>query len=211
MSPAVIKILNHKGEAAGELAWTADFDKVVIKPTVVHQVVVAYAANHRQGSAHTKNRSEVAGGGKKPWKQKGTGRARHGSIRSPIWVGGGVVFGPRNTRNYGQRLPDKLKSLATAMVIKDYFATGRVTVLADWPTDSKTKVFSQLARDLKLTSRRPYLALLTDQEKTIRRGLQNLPNFEIMGTKQFNVYDGLSYRHWVMSRPAAEELLKRVK
>lgn len=205
-----VTIFDQQGNKVSQLTWPAKLKQLIIKPTVVHQVVTAYAANRRQATAHTKNRSEVAGGGKKPWRQKGTGRARHGSIRSPLWVGGGVVFGPRKNRNYTHRLPDKLKSQATAMVIKDYFTTGHITVIDKWPTADKTKAFARLLSALKLTSAAPYLVLLTQQEKPARRGLCNLAAVEIMGTKQFNPYDGLRYRHWLLSAAAAQELLSRL-
>ncbi|MBI5733690.1 MAG: 50S ribosomal protein L4 [Candidatus Kerfeldbacteria bacterium] len=211
MPPVATKILNQQGVAVGELAWPAGLTKLVIKPVVVHQVAMAYAANRRQGTAHTKDRSEVAGGGKKPWKQKGTGRARHGSIRSPLWVGGGVTFGPRKERNYSQRLPEKLKQQATAMVIKDYLVDNRLTVVEAWPAGTKTKVLAEFFKTLKLTSAKPYLVLLTDEEKTLSRGLRNLANVVLMGVKQFNLYDGLRHRHWVLSQAAARQLLIKVK
>lgn len=211
MSLSASKILDQQGAAAGELAWPGALAKLAIKPAVVHQAVVAYMANRRRGTAHTKDRSEVAGGGKKPWKQKGTGRARHGSIRSPLWIGGGVTFGPRKDRNYTKRLPEKLKQQATAMVIKDYLTGGRVTIVAAWPETVKTKGMAEFFKTLKLTSPRGYLALLSDQEKSARRALQNLAPVTLMGVKQFNIYDGLSHRHWILSATAAKELFVKIK
>ncbi|MFZ5390691.1 MAG: 50S ribosomal protein L4 [Patescibacteria group bacterium] len=204
-----VSVLDNKGKTAGEIVLPKELEAIVIKPQVVHQVAVAYQANRRSDTAHTKNRSEVRGGGKKPWKQKGTGRARHGSIRSPLWVGGGVVFGPRNERDHSQSLPTKLKAVATAMVVKDYLASQKVTIVKDWPKADKTKVYAAFIKDLSLPKRKN-LFLLSDKEKDLRRGFNNIPNLNLMSVRQFNVYDGLKMPHWVISETALQELLARV-
>ncbi|MDP3986564.1 MAG: 50S ribosomal protein L4 [Candidatus Veblenbacteria bacterium] len=204
-----ITVVNAQGEAVRELALPEAVRTRSLKSGLVHQVVVAYAANRRAGTAHTKTRDEVAGGGRKPWRQKGTGRARHGSIRSPLWVGGGVVFGPRSTRNYTQRLPRELKNQARAMVVGDYLASAKVTVVNELPQADKTKVFATLFKDLKLSGRRT-LVLLTSSEQSLRRGLMNLPKVEVMGVREFNAYDGLRYPRWLVSQAGAAELIKFV-
>ncbi len=204
-----IKILNNQGQEVKDFSLPDQLLKLPIKPQLVHQVVVAYAANARAGTAHTKNRAEVSGGGKKPWRQKGTGRARHGSIRSPLWVGGGVVFGPRNTRNYKQRLPQQLKNQAKKMVVADYFTTGRVVVIEEFPQADKTKIFAELMRILKINNRR-VLVLLTEKEKYLHRAMRNLAGVEIMAIRELNAYDGLRYPKWLVSVAGASELIKQI-
>lgn len=200
-------------DQAGKAARETDLPEAVVaravKPAVVHQVVVAYAAGQRAGTAHTKTRAEVAGGGKKPWKQKGTGRARAGSIRSPLWVGGGVVHGPRQTRNWQQRLPESLKRSALAMVVADYLTSGRVTVLESWPSEQKTKVFAKLFRELGLKG--SVLVLLLDSERAARQGMQNLARVDVQGLRQLNPYDGLQRSRWVVSAEGLQKLVALVR
>lgn len=134
-----VKVLDTKGIEAGsyelpkevfELPWNAD---------LVHQVVLGMAANARQGNAHAKDRSEVRGGGRKPWRQKGTGRARHGSTRSPIWIGGGVTHGPRNERDYEQKINKKMKRKALYTILSQKVRDGEVVLLKELPKEKKTK------------------------------------------------------------------------
>ena len=114
-----IKVYTQDGKETKELALNPAVFGVAVKESVVHQVMVAQMANSRVAIAHTKTRAEVRGGGRKPWKQKGTGRARHGSTRSPIWVGGGVTFGPRSDRNFSQKVNKKMKTKALFMCLSD--------------------------------------------------------------------------------------------
>lgn len=204
MSTTKISIYDVSAKPVREAELPPAVTAVRVRPALIHQVVLAYGANRRAGTAHTKTRDEVRGGGKKPWKQKGTGRARHGSIRSPLWVGGGVVHGPRSTRNWQQRLPDQLKQGALAMVVADYLTSDRVTVLDHFPEETKTKVFAKLFRDLKLG--RSVLVLLTDSERAARQGISNLPHASVQGLRQLNTYDGLKHSHWVVSAAGLEQL-----
>ena len=204
-----LDVVNVKGEAVKNFVLPAALLEQKIKPGLIHQVVVAYAANRRAGTAHTKTRGEVSGGGRKPWRQKGTGRARHGSTRSPIWKGGGVVFGPRRDRRYAQSLSSELKNQARAMVVADYFTSHKVMVVNEMPLTEKTKVFAQLLRDLKIDGRRT-LVLLTKAEQPQRRALLNLPEVEVMAVREFNAYDGLRYPRWLVSEAGAAELIKLV-
>lgn len=201
--------MNQQGEAIKEFKLPEVLLNQVIKPTVVHQVAVGYAANARAGTAHTKTRGEVSGGGKKPWRQKGTGRARHGSIRSPLWVGGGVTFGPRSTKNFSHNLTKELKNQAKAMVVADYFLGGKVTLIETLPNSQKTKDFAKLLSSLKLKNRRT-LILLTKDEQPLRRGLNNLPEVTVMAVREFNAYAGLRYPRWLMSEAGANELVKMI-
>lgn len=209
MSAQIVKVVNTSGQPVRELELPKAVVEYTIKPVVVHQVVVGQAAGRRAGTAHTKTRAEVSGGGKKPWKQKGTGRARHGSIRSPIWVGGGVVHGPRSNRNYTQATPQLLRRKALAMVVADYLKAGRVAVVESFPAGGKTKPFAQLFRALGADQRR--LVLLTDAEKTARQGLRNLSDVSVMGVRQLNPADGLRSPAWLVSEQGFQELLKFVR
>ena len=122
------------------------FDGTVNMP-VMHQAVKAFLANQRQGNASTKTRGLVTGGNQKPWKQKGTGRARQGSTRAPHWVGGGTVFGPTNDRNYEQKVPRKVRQLGLAMALADRQETGKLLAVDGFDLDGKTKGFLKWASD----------------------------------------------------------------
>ncbi len=204
-----VKIMNNQGEAVKDFSLPAALTKLVIKPSVIHQVVVAYAANARAGTAHTKTRNEVSGGGKKPWRQKGTGRARHGSIRSPIWVGGGVVFGPRASKNYQQKLSSELKQQAKAMVVADYLSNSKVFVVDAWPQTTKTKELAALLKSLKIYNRRT-LILLTKAEQPLRRAIINIKNTKVMAVNELNTYDGLRWPRWLISEAGLNELIKLI-
>lgn len=209
MSELNLPILNNKRETTGQVEIPKALATLVVKPALVHQVIVSHMANARAGTAHTKTRDEVRGGGRKPWKQKGTGRARQGSIRSPQWIGGGVVHGPRNERNYTQRTPEKLKALAKGMVVKDYLERGLINVVAAWPETTKTKDMMTFVKNVLPNAKKlKALVLLTETEKTTRRALKNIPGLEIMSVKSINAYDGLCYPKWLMSEAAVKEVLK---
>src|SRR3989339_1166329 len=124
-----VKVYNLEGKEVREEELEQSFFDIVVKPEVVQQAVEAQLANSRQVLAHTKGRGEVRGGGKKPWKQKGTGRARHGSIRSPLWKGGGVTFGPLKTRNFKQKINKKMKKKALLMMLANKANSGDVAVV----------------------------------------------------------------------------------
>jgi len=145
-----IKVYNQEAKTAGEMELSPKVFGVKVNEALVHQAVVTQMANERKVIAHTKTRSEVRGGGKKPWAQKGTGRARHGSSRSPIWKGGGVTFGPRNDRNFKMRINKKMKQGAMFMVLSDKLASNRLVVLDKFSiTDFKTKFFNQILTNLE--------------------------------------------------------------
>lgn len=207
MSEAVtIPVLNEQGEVVRQVEVPAAVTARAVKPTVVHQTVVAQAANRRRATAHTKTRAEVSGGGIKPWRQKGTGRARHGSIRSPLWVGGGVVFGPRSDRNYGHRLPQQVKRAALRMVVTDYAASGRIVAVEAFPQSTKTKSMVAWLKTLKFSPQERVLVLLSDSERAAARALKNVPQVELMAVRQLNPYDGLRATKWLVSAATLPDL-----
>ncbi|MDD5071998.1 MAG: 50S ribosomal protein L4 [Patescibacteria group bacterium] len=143
--PIKINIYNQKAEVVGEMDLSDKVFGVPANKGLVHQAVVAQMANNRQVLAHTKDRSEVRGGGRKPWRQKGTGRARAGSSRSPIWTGGGVTFGPRKDRNFSKNINKKMRKKAILMVLSDKVANGNFLVMDKLEIDEyKTKVFNKI-------------------------------------------------------------------
>ncbi|MFH1564422.1 MAG: 50S ribosomal protein L4 [bacterium] len=129
------KVYNINGEVVEDIELNPNIFDIELNIGLVHQAAEAQLANARQILAHTKDRGEVRGGGKKPWKQKGTGRARHGSIRSPLWVGGGVTFGPRNTRNFTKQINKKMKKKALFMCLSDKAKSGWIILLKDLDID----------------------------------------------------------------------------
>lgn len=148
--PIKINIYNQKAEAVGEMELADRIFGVPANQNLVHQAVVAQMANSRQVLAHTKDRSEVRGGGKKPWRQKGTGRARAGSSRSPIWKGGGVTFGPRKERNFSKKINKKMRQKAILMALSDKVASNNLLVLDKLEMDNyKTKVFNKILEGLE--------------------------------------------------------------
>lgn len=144
------QVYNQTGEKVKQLELNPAVFGIKAKEAVIHQVVVAQMANARKPIAHTKLKSEVQGGGKKPWRQKGTGRARHGSTRSPLWVGGGVTFGPRNTVNFKQKVNKKMKTKALFMCLTDKLASRQLILLDQLQlTQSKTKEMITVIKNLK--------------------------------------------------------------
>ena len=143
-------IYNQKGEKVSEIKLPETVFGLPWNANLVHQAAVSMMSNKRDPIAHTKGRGEVAGGGRKPWRQKGLGRARHGSIRSPIWVGGGVTFGPRNIRNFSQKINKKMKTKALFMCLSDKVANNLLTVLDDVKIETgKTKEIVGVIKNLK--------------------------------------------------------------
>ena len=169
---------------------------------VMHQVVTAQLAAARSGTASTKTRSEVRGGGRKPWRQKGLGRARHGSIRSPQWVGGGVVFGP-HPRDYSQRTPKKMKKLALRGALSARAAEGGIKVVEtlDW-SEPKTKTASGLLS--AIGADRKALIVLGPTDRVAERSFRNLPQVVITRSGQLSVYDVLWADTIVMSQGTLE-------
>ena len=146
-----IKVLNQKGKEVGETELPKEIFEVPMNPDLVHQVVLVQAANRRRKIAKTKDRSEVRGGGKKPWRQKGTGRARHGSIRSPIWRGGGVTFGPTGREVFKKRIPKKMRRKALFMVLSAKAKENLICVLDNLKIEKpKTKFMVEILEKLFL-------------------------------------------------------------
>ena len=168
------------------------------------QVVKAQLANRRQGTSKTKTRSEVRGGGKKPWRQKGTGRARHGSTRSPIWVGGGVAFGP-TPRSYKKKATKRDRRTALKSVLSSKQQNKKLYVLDELSFEEpKTKQFRQMMENLNLET--TALFVIEDDNVNAKLSARNLPNVETRQYNTINVYDILKYDAFVMTKAAAEKI-----
>jgi len=173
-------------------------------PSLVHEAVVMQRASQRQGTASTKTRGQVSGGGKKPWKQKGTGRARAGSSRSPLWKGGGTVFGP-HPRDYGYSIPRKKYRTALRAVLSARLQEGALTVVDRFEIEGpKTKMLVQVLDRLGVDGK---VAILLDQiDQNIERAARNLPGVKVLRIEQLNIYDLLNARQLLISQPAMGRL-----
>jgi large subunit ribosomal protein L4 len=177
------------------------------RPHLLHQIVVMQLANRRAGTAATKSKGFVSGGGKKPWRQKGTGRARAGSIRSPIWVGGGTVFGPQ-PRDYSYRLPRKARreALLSALSLKN--RDGKILVLDRLELEeAKTKLMVKALADLKVESA---LIVIAQADEKIERAARNLPKVKVLRVEGLNVYDLVRYDHLIFTEGALKLLEERL-
>jgi large subunit ribosomal protein L4 len=176
----------------------------------VHDVVVAYQANQRSGTACTKTMGEVHGSGKKPWRQKGTGRARAGSFASPLWRGGGVVFGPK-PRDFGKKVTKKTKQLALRKALTERLNAGDVLVLDDLKLDSpKTKAFAEVLEKLELADKSTLL-VGTEIENNLKLASRNLQDVDVTTSDAVNTYQLLRYDRLVFSRGAFEKLEQRLQ
>ena len=185
-----IKVYNMDGKVVSERELAAQPFDVKVNEGLVHLAMEAQMANARGPAAHTKTRGEVRGGGKKPWKQKGTGRARHGSIRSPIWVGGGITFGPRPNRNFSKKINRKTKQAALAMALSDKVRGDKLIGLEAFEVkDGKTKLMAALLK--KLPVGRKTLLVLPQSDKMAVRASRNLQQIWTVTASALNLVDVL--------------------
>jgi large subunit ribosomal protein L4 len=202
-----VKILNQDGSPKGEheVALRTDFSKV--SPQVAHDVVVAHLANRRAGTASTKTIAEVAGSGKKPWRQKGTGRARAGLVRSPIWRKGGVVFGPK-PRDYSKRVPRQVRRLAFCQALANRLQDGSALVVESLDVPSaKTRDFVGILKGLKVSG-----STLVVHEKPspgLRRASRNVRRVDTASAADVNTYQLLNCERVVLTRAALDALAAR--
>jgi len=207
-------VYNQKGEQTGKVTLPESVFGVKWNADLLHQVSQSMLSNKRQGSAHTKNRGEVSGGGKKPWKQKGTGRARHGSIRSPIWRGGGVVFGPRANRNFSMKINKKVKQKAICMALAQKAQAGKL-VLVDSYTTEKPKTKDALAflkkLPLMITAKKSErVAFLSPKsDLATKRSFKNLPFLTLLPIENLNVIDVMKCGSLVAPLASIDAIEKR--
>lgn len=201
-----INVLNSKFEKSGSFKTDVDLAPEQINVPVVHQIVKATLASRRQGNACTKNKALVSGGGIKPFKQKGTGRARQGSTRSPLQVGGGVAFGP-TPRDYTQKINKKMMNKAVQSIIADKFQAGKLTVVDTLESNGKTKeMFAMLSGKNLL----PALIVTESKDSKALLAARNLEKAKAMAVEGFSVYEAVKYENLVIEKAALEKLLSRL-
>ncbi len=194
-----VSVYNQKGEELKKIDISDDVFNVEPNFDLLHQVVVSQMSNRRQGTAHTKDRGDVSGGGKKPWRQKGTGRARHGSTRSPIWKGGGVTFGPRSDKNYKRVIPKLMKRKALFMVLSAKLKDNEMKVLDKIELNNhKTKGAIEVLNNFPEIIKKNTLLILPDTNKSVLLGFRNISKIELMQAKDLNALDLLSFKNIII-------------
>ena len=195
-----IKTYNLEGKEEGTMELPSSVFGVELNPDLLHQVVVAQIGNRRQVSGNTKGRGDVSGGGKKPWAQKHTGNARHGSIRSPIWKGGGVSHGPTADRNFQKKINTKMRRKALFMVLTEKARKDLLVVLQDLRlTGGKTKTLGALLKKLPCDQKKSLIALPQMDQSMIRAG-NNLSYTSTIQARDLNVIDLMNCRYLVMPK-----------
>lgn len=201
---ASVTLYTIDGSKKGELDLDDRLFAVEVNPALVHEAVVAQTANARAAIAHTKTRANVAGTGKKPWKQKGTGRARHGSRRSPIWSGGGITFGPSKDRNFSVKMNKKARRKALAMVLSDKVTSESLIGLEELTlAEGKTKTLQSALSKLPLSGKKT-LVITVPENKMIARAAQNIENVTSLPANALNVVDLLRHQNVIITKAAAE-------
>lgn len=202
-----VPLLNMDGEAIGEIELPESVFGVEVNEALVHEASLAQLARQRQGTASTKTRGEVSGGGRKPWRQKGTGRARQGSIRAPHWVGGGIVFGPK-PREYGYLLNKKARRQALRSALSGKARDGEVVVVDDLRlAEPKTAAMARILKNLKVAT-----ALIVvdgadaENRKKVTLAARNIPGVSTVRPEDLNPVDVTSHRHLVLSRAAVDRV-----
>jgi len=203
---AEITVLNSKFEKAGSLNTDVNLDADTVSMSSVHQIVKATLAGRRQGNACTKNRANVRGGGAKPFKQKGTGRARQGSTRSPLMVGGGTAFGP-TPRNYEQKVNKKMMLRAVQSIIADKYQAGKLTVVESIDSNGKTK---EMFKTLSERNLLPGLIVTAEKDSQALLAAKNIRNAKAMAVEGFSVYEAVKFENLVIEKAALEKLLSRL-
>ena len=200
---ATVAVVNMKGESAGKMELDDNIFGVEVNKHAVHMAVVQYLANQRQGTKSTKTRAEVRGGGAKPWRQKGTGRARQGSTRSPQWTGGGVVFAPK-PRDFSIKLNKKMKRLALKSALMDKLQSGELIVLDSLELpEIKTKSMQTVCDSLKLS--KAFIVMDSGSENVVLSA-RNIQGIKTAGVNTINVYDILHHDRLVVTKAAIQKI-----
>ncbi len=201
---------NLKGEKVKDMELPGSVFGLPANDALLHQVFVSQYANQRQVLAHTKDRSERAGSGKKPWKQKGTGRARVGSVRTPVWRKGGVVFGPTKDRNFKKDIPKKMNKKALAVALSGKVRDKELFLVDSLKMSSaKTKVMKEAFEKLKIN--RSGLIAFSKEEKTTMRASRNLPKIDNIDVMNLNVLDILNHKYLILSEEGVRILEQKYK
>ena len=200
---ANVSVYNIEGKEVGSIELNDAVFGVEVNEHLVHMAVVDQLANNRQGTQSAKTRSEVSGGGRKPWRQKGTGHARQGSTRSPQWTGGGVVFAPK-PRDYSFKMNKKEKRIALLSALSSKVADNKIVVLDAFNLDEvKTKKFAEVMSNLKVDKA---LVVIEGENKNVVLSGRNIPTVKVSATNEINTYDVLKYETLVVTKAAVEKL-----
>ena len=206
-------VFNQQGKEAGQVLLSKEIFDLKMEPDLVYQVVTSQLSNRRQILAKAKTRGEVSGGGRKPWRQKGTGRARHGSIRSPLWKGGGVTFGPTTNRNFKRKINKKMRRKALFIILSAKAKNKSLLVLDDLKIEEpKTKLMMVIVnkiksilipeKEAKSTKKESLLLVLSKKDNNIIKASRNIAGVETMLAKDLNGLDLLSFKYLVMPEGA---------
>jgi len=199
-----VDVYNMDGQKVGDMILSDDVFGVEVNKTVMHAAVVNVLANARQGTQSTKTRAEVRGGGRKPWRQKGTGRARHGSIRSPQWVGGGVALGPK-PRSYSYTLPKKVKRLALKSALTSKVLENNIMVLDELKLEAiKTKEMAKVLDKLNVDT--SALIVLPAVDENVIKSSRNISGVKTALVNTINTYDILRYKKFIVTREAIAKI-----
>ena len=200
---ANVSVYNIEGKEVGSIELNDAVFGVEVNEHLVHMAVVNQLANNRQGTQSAKTRSEVSGGGRKPWRQKGTGHARQGSTRAPQWTGGGTVFAPK-PRDYSFKMNKKEKRIALLSALSSKVAESKIVVLDEFKLDEiKTKKFVEVMNNLKVENA---LVVLEGENKNVVLSGRNIPSVKVTATNEINTYDVLKYTTLVVTKAAVEKL-----
>ncbi|MBP9854533.1 MAG: 50S ribosomal protein L4 [Candidatus Omnitrophica bacterium] len=203
-----LAVYNREGKESASIDLPKDIFDAQVNQDVIHQAILMYQASLRQGNASTKTRGEISGGGKKPFKQKGTGRARAGSTRSPLWKKGGVVFGP-HPRDFGYSLPKKIRRAALIESLKARLNEKRLVCIEDLKDNfSKTKEFSSMLSKLNVEGK--VVASLDGSHDTVQRVSRNIAYFELVRSQDINALDILKNKFVVLTQTAFNDILNRI-
>ncbi len=204
---AVSDVVNTSAEKVGEVELNNNLFGVDVQPGLLHEVVCMQRANRRRGTASTKTRGEVRGGGAKPWRQKGTGRARAGSNNSPLWRGGGTTFGPK-PRDYSYKLPKKMKRLAIRMALSARLQEGNLVVVNDLKfAEIKTKKFVNVMDKFEFDN---CLIVAVDENDNVKLSARNAVGYKVLPVAGVNVYDILKYSKLIVEQSTLELLEERL-
>ncbi|MCE1247171.1 MAG: 50S ribosomal protein L4 [Firmicutes bacterium] len=199
-----IDLYTMQGEKKGTMSLSEDIFAVEPNMTVMNQALLRHLANRRSGSASTKTRAEVAGGGRKPWRQKGTGRSRHGSIRSPLWRGGGVTFGPK-PRDYNQAMPKKMRRLAIKCAYSVKVTDKKMFALDELKMEMpKTKQFVDMMKKLNLD--KSVLFVIDEKNFAVEKSASNIPGIKVVTTEGVNIHDLMKFDRLVMTTSAIKKV-----
>ena len=199
-----IDVYDIEGKKVNDVELNEDIFGIIPNEELVHSVIVTYLANQRQGTQSTKTRAEVRGGGKKPWRQKGTGRARQGSIRAVQWIGGGVAFAPK-PRSYRYTLPKKVRRLAMKSALTSKVQANEMIVLDALTMEApKTKEFANILKNINAAKKA--LVVMAEKNENVIKSAANIPNVETALVNTINVYDILKYDSFIITTDAVKKV-----